>query len=177
MTFGGLTLGVVILLLLLALWLLLRSRRLQQQSGLPAGTVIYTDSGAWIPNSTPLYARDVYLVGKPDYLVEEASGLIVPVEIKSGRAPAQPWDGHVLQLAAYCLLVEQNFGVRPAYGIIQYRDRAFAIDYTDEIENELLDVLADMRADMFEGELDRDHNDWGRCANCGVRNHCYQRLA
>ena len=177
MTFGGLTLGVVILLLLVAVWLLVRSRQLQQQSGLPAGTVIYTDSGTWIPNSAPLYARDVHLVGKPDYLVEQADGSIVPVEIKSGRAPAEPWDGHVLQLAAYCLLVEQNFGVRPAYGIIQYKDRAFAVDYTDELENELLDVLADMREDMFDGELDRDHNDWGRCAHCGVRNHCYQRLA
>lgn len=177
MTFGWLTLGVVLLLLVAAIWLLLRSRRLQQQSGLPAGTVIYTDGGAWIPNSQPLYAHDVHLIGKPDYLVEQADGSIVPVEIKSGRAPAEPWEGHVLQLAAYCLLVEQNFGVRPAYGIIQYRDRAFAVDYSDELEDELLDVLAEMREDMFEGELDRDHNDWGRCARCGVRSHCYQRLA
>ncbi|HEX6385258.1 MAG TPA: PD-(D/E)XK nuclease family protein [Anaerolineae bacterium] len=177
MTYGGLAFGVVIFLLVVAIWLLYRSRQLEQRSGLPAGTIIYTDSGTWIPNSQPLYAQDLHLAGKPDYLLEQNDGSIVPVEIKSARAPAEPWDGHVLQLAAYCLLVERNFRLRPAYGIIQYRDRAFAVDYTEELEADLLDVLAEMREDMFEGELDRDHNDWGRCARCGVRNHCYQRLA
>jgi hypothetical protein len=37
-------------------------------------------------------------------------------------------------LAAYCLLVEENFGVRSPHGILQYRDRAFAIDYTDDLK-------------------------------------------
>ena len=159
--------------LVVAVW----SRKRRAATGLPAGTVIYADDGTWIRQQEPLYAPDLRLVGKPDYLVEEAGGMIAPVELKSGRAPNRPHEGHVMQLAAYCLLVNEVYGRRPAYGILQYRDRAFAIDYTIDLEEDLLDLLADMCEDMFESEIDRDHNDWGRCARCGLRQNCYQRLA
>jgi CRISPR-associated exonuclease Cas4 len=172
---GWLALGF--LLAILALAGAVGSRRRRATAGLRDGTVIYADTGTWIRQQEALYSPDLRLVGKPDYLVEEAGGMILPVELKSGRAGARPHQGHVLQLAAYCLLVDDLFGRRPAYGILQYRDRAFAIDYTIELEEEVLDLLVEMRESLFEGELDRDHNDWGRCARCGLREHCYQRLA
>jgi len=164
-------------LLLAVLWLSSRSRRLRQQTGLPQGEVIYTDTGIWFSNDQVLQAPHLQLVGRPDYLVDQGDGLLIPVELKSGRSPAAPREGHVLQLAAYCLLVQENYGVRPAYGILQYKDKAFAIDYTEDLEEDLLDLLAEMRQGMFQGELDRDHNDWTRCAACGLRNSCFQRLA
>jgi CRISPR-associated exonuclease Cas4 len=167
--------GVGLLLAATVLWFW--SRQAQTQAGLPTGSVIYTDTGTWFRNEEPLYADELRLVGRPDYLVEEPGGGIIPVELKSRKAPAEPFDGHILQLAAYCYLVTVNYGKRPSYGIIQYRDRAFAIDYTDELEADLLDILADMRAALYEEDVDRDHNDWRRCARCGVRGECYQRLA
>jgi CRISPR-associated exonuclease Cas4 len=167
--------GVGLLLAATVLWFW--SRQAQTQAGLPTGSVIYTDTGTWFRNEEPLYADELRLVGRPDYLVEEPGGGIIPVELKSRKAPAEPFDGHILQLAAYCYLVTVNYGKRPSYGIIQYRDRAFAIDYTDELEADLLDLLADMRAALYEEDVDRDHNDWRRCARCGVRGECYQRLA
>jgi len=172
-----LALALTLLLLGTAVFLSFRARRLQRQSGLPAGDVIYSDAGTWFPNAELLYAPDVGLSGKPDYLVRQADGSLVPVELKSGRAPAEPWEGHVLQLAAYCLLVDETYGKRPSFGILQYQDQAFAIDYTSDLEEDLLDLLAEMRDSQFEGELDRDHNAWRRCAACGMRNACHQRLA
>lgn len=176
MVWSAFSLGIVFVLLGLVAWLWLQSGRLRERSGLPTGTVMYTDAGTWFQNDEPLFAHDVRLVGKPDYLVEEPDGMIVPVELKSGRAPSRPWPGHVMQLAAYCLLVHERYGIRPVYGIIQYKDRAFAVDYTEALEQELLDLLLDMREDRFATSLDRDHDDWRRCANCGVRNFCDQRL-
>ena len=176
MTIGIWAFGFGLLLLVGALFFVFRSQQLQSQSGLPKGNVIYTDGGAWFPNEDPLYDRGLKLVGKPDYLIEQDNGDIIPVELKSGRAPTQPHDGHVLQLAAYCLLVEQNYGIRPYYGIIQYQDRAFAVDFTDDLEADLLDVLAEMRQDMFATAVDRDHEQWARCNHCGVRNQCDQSL-
>lgn len=170
----ALLLGGVLFLLTIGAWLW--SRDLRVQSGLPAGNVIYADTGSWFPTDKPLYAASLRLAGKPDYLVQQADGGIVPVEVKSGRAPAAPHEGHVLQLAAYCLLVAENYGQRPSYGIIQYQDRAFAVDFTSDLEEDLLDLLAEMHAARFEPELDRDHNDWGRCRRCGVRSYCDQRL-
>ncbi len=176
MTFGIYSLGFGLLLLGLALFFVFRAQQLQTKSGLPDGKIIYTDAEAWFPNSEPLYDTELKLVGKPDYLIEQDDGAIVPVELKSGMAPVQPHEGHVLQVAAYCWLVERNYGIRPYYGIIQYQDRAFAVDYTGDLEADLLDVLAEMRQDMFAHQVDRDHNQQAKCTHCGVRNQCDQRL-
>lgn len=161
----------------LALWRL--SVRLRQRAGLPEGRVIYSDAGAWRRNEQSLYAARYRLVGKPDYLVRmDAAGMIVPVEVKSGSAPSQPREGHVLQLAAYCLLVEETLGVRPAYGIIQYADRQFAVDYTPQLQAWLLECLDMLQRDTVlpQGPA-RSHQLPARCATCGVRAACDQRLA
>jgi len=176
MIIGTFSLGIGLILLALALGLWLWSRSLAEAAGLPEGKVIYTDGGTWFGNDDILISRQLRLAGKPDYLVEEVDGMIVPVELKSKKAPKEPYEGHILQLAAYCLLVQENYNVRPHYGIIQYKDRAFAVDFTADLEEDLLDVLADMREDLYEQDVDRDHNDWRRCSRCGVRAHCNQRL-
>jgi CRISPR-associated exonuclease Cas4 len=176
MVFGSLSLAIGLLLLALALGLWLWSRNLEGEAGLPEGKVIYNDGRAWFGNDDVLVAADLRLAGKPDYLIQEPDGMIVPVELKSAKAPSEPHEGHILQLAAYCLLVTENYGVRPDYGIIQYNDRAFQVDYTDDLEEDLLDLLAEMREDLFASNVDRDHNDWARCARCGVRGGCSQRL-
>lgn len=172
---GPLGLGLTLVLLAVAAWLFSRSR--EERSGLPAGKVIYNDMGAWTKQQDALYSPSLQLVGRPDYLVEAHNGGLIPVEVKSQNAPKKPHESHVLQLAAYCLLVEETYGIRPTHGILQYRDNAFAIDYTLDLEEDLLDLLAEMREDMFEEEVDRSHDDWRRCARCGVKEFCYQRLS
>lgn len=174
---SGFPLVLVLFLLFLATALWFRGRDMREESGLPAGDVIYTDTGAWRANSNVLHSARLRLVGKPDYLVEQNDGTIIPVEIKSSLAPDTPWDGQVLQLAVYCLLVEENYGVRPPYGILQYRDRAFAVDYTGDLEADLLDLLDDMRATREENDPEPDHNEPRRCVACGVRAACDRRLA
>ena len=47
------------------------------------------------------------LTGRPDYILERG-GEIIPVEVKSGRKPPGPLFSHVLQVAAYCLLLEEE---------------------------------------------------------------------
>lgn len=177
MVVGGWALVVGLILLALALGLWLWSSRLEESAGLPDGRVIYADTGGWFANQETLYSNQLKLAGKPDYLVQEANGDIIPVELKSAQAPCQPHESHILQLAAYCRLVEEHYGVRPSYGIIQYSDRAFGVEYTDELEEDLLDLLADMRSDLFAADVARDHDEGARCARCGVRGQCGQRLA
>ncbi len=119
-----------LILLLLAVLLFWQAARRQKGAGLPAGKVIYVDTTRWGNKvEKPLYDAANNLTGKPDYLVEE-DGRLIPVEVKSGWAPDAPRDSHVFQLAAYCFLVERTSGKRPPYGIIHYRNRTFAVDYT-----------------------------------------------
>jgi CRISPR-associated exonuclease Cas4 len=162
-------------LLLLALILLWQSSRQRRSAGLPGGRVIYSDTRAWGPVEKPLYDNALGLTGKPDYLVEQ-NGRLIPVEVKSGRAPEAPYDSHIYQVAAYCLLVERTMGSRPPYGIIHYADRDFAVDYTHDLENALLDILAEIRRDERREEVDRSHNSPARCAKCGFRNVCEQKI-
>lgn len=177
MVSGGLSLWLVLIVTIIVVWLWSSSRNLRQQTGLPDGDIIYTDTGTWFPNKEVLHSRELRLAGRPDYLVEQSDGMLIPVEIKSGNAPAEPREGHVLQLAAYCLLVEESFGIRPEVGILQYKDKAYAVDFTAELEEDLLDLLEEIHQAMLVADLARDHNERIRCARCGVRRHCYQRLA
>src|SRR5690242_8328119 len=98
--------------------------RLFVTSGLPARKILYADVGSSFPQAVPLISRRYGLTGKPDYIVRVESGL-VPVEVKSGRSPhsGQPHEGHMFQVAAYCLLVEDLYGVPVPYGLIHYEDR------------------------------------------------------
>jgi CRISPR-associated exonuclease Cas4 len=165
----ALFLGLLVLGLLL-LWL---ARRGRACSGLPQGRVVYSDTGGWGRLERPLFSREHQLTGKPDYLVADGAD-VIPVEVKSGRAPAQPYASHVLQLAAYCLLVEECYSRQPPYGIVKYDDRTFEVDYTPELEEELLEVLEDMRADLAGGDAPRSHDDARRCRACGYRQTCDQ---
>jgi CRISPR-associated exonuclease Cas4 len=166
---------LILILAALAGYLFWRAARARTATGLPGGRVIYADPKLWGPVEAPLYDGRLNLTGKPDYLVHQGEK-IIPVEVKTGRTPTAPHDAHIFQLAAYCLLVERTFGVRPAYGILRYPARTFAIDYTPELEESLLAILADMRRDERHGDPDRSHDQPARCARCGYRTHCDQRL-
>ena len=154
------------------LWLSGRQRR---ASGLPAGHVLYQDTGGGTRVEKPLYDPIAGLTGRPDYLVQE-NGVLIPVEVKSSRAPSLPYDSHVYQLAAYCLLVERTYGKRPPYGILRYRDRSFSIDYSPALESELENLLNAIRLQAQRGEADRSHQEPQRCSRCGFRSICNQRL-
>jgi len=166
---------LAIALLLLALLLLWISRKSQAQTGLPGGRVIYTDTRGWGKVEKPFYDAAVGLTGKPDYLVEEGSN-IIPVEVKSTYQSETPYDSHIYQLAAYCLLVKQATGKRVPYGILHYPNRNYAIDYTPALENALLDLLARMRLHNERSEVARSHSIPARCMRCGYRAMCDQRL-
>jgi CRISPR-associated exonuclease Cas4 len=167
---------LALFLVLFALLLLWQSTRQRAQAGLPGGRLIYTDTRAWGRIEKPLTAAQLGLTGKPDYLVQ-TGGTIIPVEVKSGRTPTAPYDSHIYQLAAYCLLVEKTFGKRPPYGIIHYSGRDFAIDYTPQLESALLDRLAEIKRDESRSDIPRSHEEPARCRKCGFRKACDQSLA
>jgi len=169
----ALYLGLAILLLALILFFISGMQR--RASGLPGGRVVYTDTRAWGAVEKPLFEQDLGLTGKPDYLVEQG-GKLIPVEVKTGRTPEAPYDSHIYQLAAYCLLVHRTTGKRPPHGIIHYPGRDFAIDYTTELEHALLDLIADMRVDEHRAEVQRSHEDERRCRRCGFHDTCDQAI-
>ncbi len=165
------------LLILLALVFWLLSRRTREATGLPEGVVVYTDTGGWGRLEKPLFSHRLQLTGKPDYLVRDANGY-VPVEVKSGRAPAGgPHASHAYQLAAYCALVSEAYGQRPAYGLVKYADQIMRVDYTPELERELVELMDDIRASEAAADVPRSHHMAARCRACGLRAACTEALA
>ena len=164
-----------LLLFLIALVLLWQSNRQRKQAGLPGGHVVYTDTRAWGKVEKPLFDQALGLTGKPDYLIEH-EGQLIPVEVKTGRTPEAPYDSHIFQVAAYCLLVEKTYGKRPAYGLIHYPHRDFAVDFTPQLESALLEQLAEMRRDEVRRDVPRSHDEPMRCRACGFRKICDQKL-
>ena len=162
----------------LGLLLLVRARRAYHDTGLPMGRITYVDTGAWNRCERPLFSRQYRLTGKPDYLVRSPAG-VIPVEVKSGTSPQQPYPAHVLQLAAYCLLVEGQESRAVPYGIIKYADKAFEVDYAPSLQAQVVDTLEamrhDLRADKRVG-VERSHDEPRRCLGCGYRDQCDRRL-
>lgn len=150
-----------------------RARSLTQETPLAGAEVLYVDS----PKHTQLFASRVLpLRGRPDYVLER-EGEPVPVELKTGRTPKAPYDSHAMQLAAYCYLVQESTGKRPAHGILAYPDRQFEVPYTEALEDRLVKTLLRMELARRTGEAHRDHQNPGRCVGCSRREGCPERLA
>ncbi len=170
---------LILILLLAALVLLWIARRQRKASGLPSGRIIYSDTRQWGPLEKPLYDPAWRLTGRPDYLIQRKDQRI-PVEVKSTPIGAAPYDSHIYQLAAYCRLVEVEYGVRPSYGILHYPNRTFAVDYTPQLEAALFDLIQEMRQSERQGSRGvipaRSHDSAMRCSRCGYRSICEQLL-
>jgi CRISPR-associated exonuclease Cas4 len=182
---------IIPVLLVIALIAHLAAHSAAGRTGLPAGQLIYSDTGYAVgsigPVTTneqgekqerPLTSEHYGLSGRPDYLVRTRDG-IVPVEAKSTKCPAngRAYDSHIFQLAAYCLLVEDVIGADVPYGIIRYADAEIIIDYTAELRDELIELLGEMRQARNAEEVHRSHSEARRCSRCSMREICYEALA
>jgi CRISPR-associated exonuclease Cas4 len=167
--------GLILFLVVVGAALLWLARRRTLADGLPLGRLIYLDAERLHRLDDALYDSELDLAGRPDFVVMRKADR-VPVEVKSGRAPVQPHESHVIQLAAYCHLVQVRYGTRPSHGVLKYADRAFAIDYTPALESRLRAVVEDVRQ-AKERQPGRSHGSAARCRSCGYRGQCDQRLA
>lgn len=167
--------SLTVLVLIVGVLLLLLSRRMYQRSGLPAGKIIYSDTSTWQKQQDPMISRKFGIVGKPDYLVVVREGLRkvhVPVEVKSRKRPLEPYDSHIMQLGAYCLLIEDNFKERPPYGLIHYADDTVEIPFNNKLRGQVLRAAEEIRRNRKASNVPRQHDDPGRCQGCGYRHGC-----
>lgn len=164
------------LLLLLAFVLLGLSKNQRRHSGLPRGDVIYEDASGLTKDE--LYSKRAGLSGKPDYLLRDSEANLIPVEVKSGAAPSndRPHESHLMQLAVYFLLIEDDIKGNSPYGLIRYRNRTVRVDNDDELRRRLFEVIAQMRKHLAREEAHRTHEQANRCARCSMAHACDERL-
>jgi len=191
-------LAVLILVALLLVGCLLRSAAQSRDvarlaAGLPErGTVAATDlspaAARSVGGALTLRDNELGLVGRPDVLLRGAHG-VVPVEEKRagpGWAPGRLYRSHNLQLGGYFLLCQADPRVakRPTHGTLRYVDDAgngliggkFTIENTEELRQQVMDVLRRMRWDLHQPIVHRSHNVSARCRGCSVRRACDEAL-
>jgi len=153
-----------------------RAIKTRRRSGIASGRIV--DVGAsGVEGEGIMVSRQYGLRGLPDVVLRVEDELI-PVEVKTGRVPRGPLFSHILQLAAYCLLIEERQGRPPPYGVLQYGKHVrHEIDYDDELKWTLVNKLIEMRQIIRTGEAHRNHRRPGKCANCSRREGCAERLA
>jgi CRISPR-associated exonuclease Cas4 len=147
-----LAIGLALLFVALALAiLLLNERRYRRERlimerhralGLPTGELVYEDAdGAGETLSSATYP----LVGKPDYVVQTPDGRPIPIELKLNVHDASiPYENHKVQVAAYCLILEDYFEQPPTHGILRYADNEFTIEYTPALRKKVIRLLSEM---------------------------------
>ena len=114
----------------------------QRALGLPDGKLVYEDADGL---GEALTSRDYPLAGKPDYVVQLSDGRPVPVELKLNVYDASaPFSNHVVQVAAYCLILEDYFEQPPTHGIVRYADCEFTVEYTPALRKKVIRLLTEM---------------------------------
>jgi len=147
-------------------------QREKRTQGIPEGLIVYSDLNA---PAEPLFSRRFRLVGKPDYIVRQNHRLL-PVEVKTG-GQLRPQHSHVMQLAAYCQILEDVSGEFIQEGILVYNNVSYTIAFDPQLRFELNSVMTQMRGSLRHGANMRNHQEPGRCAHCSLRQYCDDRVS
>jgi len=170
---------LILLLLAAGIALFWLSRRTHEATGLPVGEVIYSDTGAEEAVESPMISRRYGLVGRPDYLIHtkvNGQKVTIPVEVKSRKRPPVIFENHTMQLAVYCLLVEEKFGSTPPYGLLRYADATFEVPFSDKLRYQVLESADALRRARQSTEVHRHHQEAERCFGCGYRHACGEEV-
>lgn len=165
---------LLFLILFLGIFLLLWSWWRQSRLGIVGHHVWYQDDSGEV---RVLRSQKYGLFGKPDMLLRKGKQFI-PVELKTGRTPAKPYDSNIFQLWVYCLLVESETGVTPTHGLIRYPQKEFTIKFDESSRKLVLASVAHMRQSLRTGQApSRHHHSPARCRACQFRFSCDQSIA
>ena len=122
-----------------------------------------------------MFDRHHGLVGRPDGLIE-INGHVVPLEHKPSRRSGKPRDADILQLGAYCLLVESERGVPPPFGVLCYEKQCWRVIWNTKLRRGVIGAIESIRSDRARQSVARSHEEPGRCVRCVQRSRCDEQL-
>jgi CRISPR-associated protein Cas4 len=155
----------------LVLWLVFGRGVTRRVVGLPPGEVVYTGHEK---QAKLLRAPQYNLSGKPDYVVRQGKEF-TPVDLKSGAAPKKLYESDRMQVIAQALLVEAEFGTRPAYALVQYPGRTYKVSVRPQSVARLEEALEVMRLARETGTAPDVPPSWFYCPTC-PRTGCPKRV-
>jgi CRISPR-associated exonuclease Cas4 len=166
---------MIALLLLLAgcvaVYLVLRGRTRSERRSLGVSDSVIVGADSSRRSMPTLRSRRYGLSGRPDHLVRDGS-MLIPVEHKPSATRLR--ESHVLQVAAECLLVQETYKRRPAYGVVVLAGGvSHRVPFTDELEQRLLRNMAEMREYVRTGKAPGPRWVLAKCRACGFQETCW----
>ena len=111
------------------------------------------------------------LVGRCDQILK-VGRCYVPVEQKPTSRRLQP--SHVLQVGALCLLVQEEYDIRPPYGLVVLAGgRQERVLFNNELEQSVLTTMSEMRRAISSGQEPGPRWEAPKCKACGFRDNCW----
>jgi CRISPR-associated exonuclease Cas4 len=146
---------------------ILTGKSSRHRRGLSAGRTLDLDTRV-------LHSRRFRLVGRPDRLFRDGNA-VIPEEWKSSH---KVYKSHIAQLGAYLILVEEEYGVRPPYGVISFKGSdPVRIENTPELRAWVLDVADLIRASRLQlADPIQVNQPAAKCRACGMREGCGQKM-
>ena len=157
--------SVALVLVFLGLLLVVLASRKRRAWGFACGTTVALDD-------VTLFSERQRLIGRPDRVVRQGEHFI-PEEWKSSKRVSH---GHRLQIAAYFLLIEEEFGVRPPFGVVVLGDgRRVKVKNTERLRSEVLSIAEEIREHRAKTREEIPVNQpAAKCRVCGQRGNCGQ---
>jgi CRISPR-associated exonuclease Cas4 len=159
-------LAIALVLVLLGILLVAHAKRGRKKYGLGSGQTVALDN-------LTIYSERLQLVGRPDR-IERIGELLIPEEWKPSAKRVYP--GHRLQLGAYFLLIEDEYGVRPSHGFVVLREGVrVQVENTEQLRSEVLAIASRIREQRAKLAKEISVNEPGwKCRACGQKSHCKQ---
>lgn len=158
-------LAFALVLGLVGLLLVVVASRWRAARGLASGDAVALDD-------LTLFSERLKLVGRPDRIVRQG-GSLIPEEWKSAKRVSR---GHRLQLGAYFLLIEEEYGERPPFGVVVLGDGSrVEVENTEALRSEVLAIAEEIRERrrVLGDEIPVRQPAW-KCRICGQRGNCGQ---
>ena len=156
---------LALVLALLGLLLVVLARRTRRGRGLGAGETFALDD-------VTLFSERLRLVGRPDRIIRN-DGQLIPEEWKSSK---RVHDGHRLQLGTYFLLIEEEYGERPPFGVVVLGDGSrVEVKNTEELRSKVSGIAERIRENRraIREEIPV-RQPAAKCRVCGQRGNCGQ---
>jgi CRISPR-associated exonuclease Cas4 len=124
-----------------------------------------------------LQNQELNLKGKVDK-IEMMEGYYYPVEVKNGKPPVKGvWKSHALQIAAYALLIEEEFKKEVPVGFVDYLqigDRRTVI-LNNKLMEELFTILTEINSVIEDGYTPEIVQNPKKCRACDYSDFCEYR--
>lgn len=120
--------------------------------------------------------KDLGVRGIIDCILQFRDGALIPIEYKTGKAPSRGvWPGHKLQVGAYAVLMEREFGVRIDYGVIRYLDhsREEKVYVNPALRDEVLQLIRQVQDLLTSPTLPARISNERKCVVCSYKEQCY----